>query len=360
MFISGSRHFFYIVFFVLACLPKPVSAQTAPEEFRIRPNSSTPITNSLYKRISFIDSRYDTSNMGVIHSGEFSNKAPVQVFIPFPIQLNDLLKSLIDETAADGELLFQLRKLKFAESETGGFEKGLCFLRANLYEKNGNSCKKLSSLDTVIVLVYSEVSTTLPDEASKVITSMISSSLTAKSPAQSIDLGKVKNIDHEEKFLLPLYNPSVYKGGKDTSLTNGVYFNYAAFKNLSPNKQIASAVIKPDGSPQVKILNGKNKPEKIAEDQLYAFVNEGKAYVLGEFAACQLYKYNDDFFYVGAGTANPAADALLEKVSLKQLPVPAGSLTADLLKKKKDRKYYLIRLDHIDGSFMRVKEIVSE
>jgi hypothetical protein len=298
--------------------------------------------------------------MGAIHSGEFTNKAPVQVFIPFSIQLNDLLKSLIDEVAADGELLFQLRKLKFAESETGGFEKGLCFLRANLYEKNGNSCKKLSSLDTVIVLVYAETSSTLPDEASKMITSMIASSLTKKSSAESIDLSKVENIDREEKFLLPLYNPSLYKGGKDTTLTNGVYFTYSFFKNLTPNRQIASVIIRSNRSLQLKILNNKDKPEKIAEDKFYAFVNEGTAYVLGEFAACQLYKYNGDFFYVGEGTAKPAADALLGKISLKQLPVPAGNLTADLLKKRKDRKYYLIRLDHIDGSFMRVKEIVSE
>jgi len=360
MFKPGIRHFFYAAILALACMAETARAQTAPEEFRIRPGSGTPVTNALYNRISFLDSRYDTSNMGIIHSGEFTNKAPVQMFIPLSVQLNYLLKSLVDETAADGELLFQLRKLKFAETETNGFEKGLCFLRASLYEKNGSACKKLGSLDTVIVLVYAETSSTLPDEASKVITSMISSSLNKKSSAESIDFNKIQNIDREEKLLLPLYNPSVYKGGKDTSLTNGVYFAYTFFKNLTPNKQIASAIIKPNGSLQLKVLNNKDQPEKIAEDKFYAFVNEGKAYVLGEFAACRLYKYNGDFFYVGAGTANPAADALLGKIKLGELPVPAGNLTADMLKKKKDRKYYLIRLDHIDGSFMRVKEIVSE
>jgi hypothetical protein len=359
MFRSGILNFFIAVF-ALWGLCGSGYAQTEHEEFRIRSGNSTPTTNSFYKRISFLDSRYDTSSMGVIHSGEFSNKAPVQVFIPFSVQLNDLLKSLIDETAADGELLFQLRKLKFAESEKDGFEKGLCFLRAVLYEKNGNSCKMLSSVDTVIVLIYSESSSTLPDEASKVISSMIVSCLAKTSSAESLDISQVQNIDREEKLLLPLYNPSLYKGNKDTTLTNGVYFTYATFKNLKPDRQIASAVIKPNGSLQLKILSSKNKPEKIAEDQFYAFVNDGKAYVLGEFAACQLYKYNSDLFYVGAGTANPAADALLGKINLKQLPVPAENLTADLLKKKKDRKYYLIRLDHIDGSFMRVKEITGE
>src|SRR5262245_4098183 len=79
-------------------------AQNRTEDFMITLPEQK-ITGSLYKTISYLDSRYDTSHMGIVQLGAFNKKARVVPKTHFSVQLQQVLNALTDSTAKEGELL---------------------------------------------------------------------------------------------------------------------------------------------------------------------------------------------------------------------------------------------------------------
>src|SRR4030095_15995724 len=98
-------------------------AQRTTEDFNITLPEQK-VSNSLYKTISFLDSRTDTTNMGAVQLGAFNRQARVVPKVHISNQLVNVLNALNDSTAKDGELLFQLRQLSFAEITGALNEKG--------------------------------------------------------------------------------------------------------------------------------------------------------------------------------------------------------------------------------------------
>src|SRR5579872_4525138 len=63
----------------------------------------TRVPNSLYNTISFLDSREDTNYIGTVSVGLMRHDAKLKLRTPFQPQLQILVDSLIDSTAANGE-----------------------------------------------------------------------------------------------------------------------------------------------------------------------------------------------------------------------------------------------------------------
>jgi len=295
-------------------------SQNGTEDFYLK-QPDKKIANSTYSVIHFLDSRFDTVNMGTVHFETLSNKVPVVPGLPFNEQFKRLSENLTDTTSKKGELLFQLRKLKFAEKEESGDLTGLCFFRATLFSKNSSGFKKIAAIDTVIIIHYTEISKSLTESAGAVMTNFVWKNLSVHdSDKTNISYMDVLHIDSVEKRNLKAYNGA---------FKNGIYLNYNSFKNQTPDHKIAELVLKPGGGVKVKIENAKGKKEKIEAEDFYAFVYEEKPYIAAEYGCYLLEKTNDDLFFIGKGT------------------VPGSE-------QKKDFK---IRIDHIDGSFMRVMEV---
>src|SRR5689334_3925025 len=121
----------YLVLAALCIFCTATFAQRATEDYTITLPEQK-ISNSLYRNISYLDSRYDTSNMGIVQLGAFNRKARVIPKVPFSMQLTTVLQAMTDSSAKDGELLFQLRQFNFAEITGAMSERGYCYLRADL------------------------------------------------------------------------------------------------------------------------------------------------------------------------------------------------------------------------------------
>ena len=65
------------------------------------------IEGSLYNKINWIDSRIDTTNLGVVQLGMFNNRAKVVWENPFSDQLDSLMHIITSNDAKNGELRFR-------------------------------------------------------------------------------------------------------------------------------------------------------------------------------------------------------------------------------------------------------------
>src|ERR1700742_5120547 len=67
------------------------------------------IYNSLYRKVNLLDSRKDSATLGFVNRGFFVRKQKVVAGRLLSKQLQLVMDSLTDATAANGELLFDLR-----------------------------------------------------------------------------------------------------------------------------------------------------------------------------------------------------------------------------------------------------------
>ena len=329
---------FFLTFFNII----PIAAQDRTEDFKISlPDQK--VANSLYKSISFIDTRYDTSNMGIVQVGAFNRKVRVVPKKHFAAQLVSVLNSLTDSSAQNGELLLQLRQFNFAEI-TGAFsEKGYCYLRAVLYAKAGGYFQKINYIDTVIVVKSMDVTRAMFRNGSKVITNFISSSLhnTADSLTQ-YSYADLMNIDSIEKRKIPAYNSSSFK--------DGLYISFQSFMNQTPDKE-AMIEMKKEKLNTVKAPDTTGKLVKVKSKDIYAVVYKGQPFIATEYGYYPLSKINDDFVFTGKAkvTAN-TADVIAASFFFGII----GGLIAS-----NDNATFEMKIDHINGGFIRIREIIE-
>ena len=315
-------------------------SQNRAEDFEI----SLPeikISNSLYKTIHCIDSRHDTTYMGIVQLGAFNKKARVVPEIPFCVQLTNLVSALIDNSAKEGELLFQLRQLSFAEITGAMSEKGYCYLRASIYSKANNRYQKLNSIDTVILIKTMDVTRALFRNGSKTITDFISKSL-LKSPADLNDysFNDIINIDSIEKRKITVYNTAV--------LSDGLYENYQSFMNQVPDKKITVEMKKQNIS-QVKTIDQDGKSEKVKAKDIYAIVHNGQPYIATDYGYYPLQKTGDDFFFTGKAKVSANTGDVIAASFF--FGIIGGLIASDA------EAVFDMKLDHMNGGFIRLREI---
>jgi hypothetical protein len=335
-------------FILFACFLLMVSAgllaQPATEDYTIT-LPETKVPNSLYKTIMFLDSRYDNSNMGIVQLGAFNRKAKVIPRTSLATQLNNVMNALTDETAIDRELVFQLRQFSFAEITGAMSERGYCYLRASLYAKTGElSYQKINSIDTVILIKAMDVTRALFRNGSKVVTGFIAAGLLEKGDGdESYSFTDIVNIDSLEKRKIKLYNVPGY--------ADGLYLNYESFMKQEPDKK-AEVEMRKEKISSVKAIDEQGKSEKVKSKDIYAVVTGGKIFIATDYGYYPLRKENDDFYFTGKA-----------KVTAKSGDVIAASLFFGViggLIASNAEATFLMKIDHLNGGFIRIREINSK
>ncbi len=328
-----------IIFFGLGA--NTLFSQNLTKDFKISlPECS--IEKSRYSSLDFIDSRIDTLKMGIVQRGAFNRKAKVIAEVPLSIQLKNVIESLTDSTANDGELVFQLRQLTFAEVTGAMSEKGYCYLKAELYSKNNDQYQKLASIDSLILIKSMDVTKALFKSASKTITDFIANNLLKESiDSDYYTFNDIKEIDSLEKRKIKIYNTDTF--------TEGLYYTYQSFCCQKPDKQAKVEVEKNGKISRVKISNAENKMIKVKPKDIYAIVYNGKPYVTTKFGYFPLQKSKGDFYFVGK--TNVSANSG-DVVAAGMFFGVIGSLLAS-----NANATFIMKLDHTNGGFIHIREV---
>lgn len=314
-------------------------AQKKTREFEILP-SDLKITNSLYNKIKFLDSRDDTTSLGIVQVGMSNKLARVIPKVCFNNQINEAFSSLIDSTARNGEMLFQLRQLSFAEITRMFTEEGYCFLKAELYSKTGLEYIKVAKLDTIIFVESLDVTKRIFKEGSQTILKFIETNLTKEiidnKPWSFNSINKVDSVEKEE---IPAY--------KTDNFPDGVYTDYSSFKKLQPNYQ-ALVETKKDGSiSSVKKTDDEGKKVKI--NDFYCIVYKGQPFICTDYGYYPLQKRENDFYFTGK--AYITANAKSVSTATFYFGIIGGLIASDA------KALYEMKIDHQNGGFIRIKEV---
>lgn len=331
-----------IILLLLIIIPVAIFSQDRVKNFEI----SVPdcrVKNSLYHSISFLDSRIDTTSMGIVQLGAFNNNAKVTAGIPFSSQLTKVIQSLTDPLTKEGELLFQLWKLEFAEMSGMYDETGSCYLKADLYSKNESHYKYLASVDTTLKVIKWDVTEELLNGGSKMITDFITKNLSKKADDSIYyTLREIVKKDSTDKRRIKVYNVERY--------AEGLYYNYESFKNQKPDKHIFVETKKNGKISCVKTNDINNVLVKVDPKTIYSIVYNGKPYIATKYDYYPLEKWEDDFYFTGR-VKEPVTSEEVRDATI--MLGAAGGLLASI----PSTGIYEIKLNHKNGGFIRVREI---
>jgi len=309
------------------------------------PMAEKKIENSRYKSLKCLDSRSDTTFMGIVQTGFFNKKTRVVSKKPLAVQVEDVFRSLIDEQAKTGELLLQIRDFGFAERTAGMSETGYCFFRADLYARVSDSYFKIKRIDTVVTLRSGiDVTADLLTAGAEIIKAFISNNLfTEASTIEPFSYADILHIDDYEKRKIKLYNTETY--------TEGLYTTYQSFKDQTPDKQI---IVEGDYlyNGLVKTKDDKGKLQKVTGGKIYAIVFRGKPYIASKEEYYPLAKVNDEFVFTGKANASSGSGAAVVAGSFGLI----GGLVGGLISANNESTFE-IRIDHVTGSFIKLKEV---
>jgi hypothetical protein len=302
------------------------------------------VVSSAYSSLRLIDSREDTSCFGVVRLGMLDKEAKVLPEGNFETQLGVLLTKMNGNEAGSNELVFQLRRLKFVEKAEAGKEFGYCFFRANIFTTSEGNYKLISAIDTFIVVESKkEVTKQIIQNANNTIIKFFKDALSK--PGQTniqMSLNEIVQIDSIEKSKIRVYNTSEF--------VNGIYSSFESFKNQTPDFSLFSITFEDGEITEIKAKNQKGRLKKIGSDQVYAIVNNGKPYISAQFGYYPLVKNNNDFYFIGDDKVNyikgqvVKSNSIFNPTEYVYTPLPITS-------------QFEIKIDHMNGKFMRVKEI---
>lgn len=307
-------------------------------EFSYLQNKKNRPVTSLYNQIDFLDSRQDSSAIGIIDT---SSRRVVRAVLKSPVQpqLAGLLQGHSAGNSGDGRLLFQLRRFSFAEESGTRY----CYLTATLYGQRGDKYAVVANLDTGISLsepltFYKE----LVYGENVIMNEFFGRSIgLAPSGTTSYGLDDLAHIDSLEKRQLALYNTTTY--------AEGLYSTYAAFRDQRPDVS-GSVVAKADGSiDKLKFNDRKWKEEKYAH--IYAVVYKGTPYVVTHSGYYPLQKQGDDFYFTGKLRIHATEG---EKAMAQ---VAFGMVGRALVANAGDYNVYRVLIDHQNGEFIHLREL---
>jgi hypothetical protein len=297
----------------------------------------------LYTEIDYIESRADSTQMGFVQVGAFNKKASIITNTPLNLQLKTMVKYLTDSTLKmDSKLIFQLRKLEFAELTTRT-ENGYFSLRANLFVRKGDQCQKLLAIDTSLIIHSSDVTKPLLRTGGNIIRDFISLGLQRK-PIDSTyyTFNELRKMDSLDKLKLRLYYAQKYR--------EGIYMNYASFRDQG---QPLPIVIDTSGTKKKSVIKTKNQYGllvNIDPQSCYAYVYNNQIYVSTPYGYYPLTKSGDDFYYTGKARVSADIGAML--IGGLLMGGYGVGRAAD-----NNTAVFEMKLDYIDGSFIKVKEI---
>lgn len=302
------------------------------------------VVNSIYNSIAVIDARNDTTNLGIIQTGALNKKKLLIPKEPLSVQFQSILTALTDNTAKPGQLLIQLRRLAFSEATTVWSEKGFFTFRAELYARQNDAFKKLSTIDTLLTVSAMDVTNKTLKTGSEIIADYIAANL-YKQPIDGIDsysAHDVAKIDSIEKSTLKLYTTNTY--------VDGVYLNYYMFREQTPDAKIMV-----DGDEikknNVTFIDSDGILRHVKLASAYALVFKGRPYIATEYGFLPLKKVNNDFVFISKLNTAKNGDVLMASALFG---VVGGAIAAS---QKSD---FEMKIDHNSGQIITGKEINKE
>lgn len=319
---------------LILCLPLArLLAQDQAPAFEFTTPKHKPV-KSLYKTITFLDSRRDTSCIGVLDS---SRKKIVRLILRSPVQpqLDNILTALTDDRAGDGELLFQLRRFSFAEQAMTRY----CYLIATLYKKAGDRYTRLADLDTVMSInTPGKIKEALGDLGNEIVDKFIAKSIAlAPAGSDSYSLAEIQQMDAIEKKHLPLYTAAAY--------VNGFYSRFASFANQTPDLK---GEVKTNDSGKITDIRIDDPKWKKTREHIYAVVYKGTPYVVTHYGCYPLEKIGEDFYFTGDLRVNATSGELAGS----QLAL--GLVGRSLVASAGNRSTYQVVIDHHNGEFIHL------
>ena len=242
---------------------------------------------SLYNQIGFLDSRDDSELIGKVNTGLLRHEATLKLKTPFQPQLRVLLDSLTDSTAANGELLFQLRQFRFIEESGSRY----CYLQAGLYVKMDDEFYRLAILDSVMLITASDVLGVVQGYGNQVLADFIAMELTRKPDDPTLyHIQDIYRYDSIEKSKIPVF--------ASTSFVNGIYNKYASFKDQNPDRQGYVTTEKDGSISKVEVDDPvKGKRVKLKPGSIYALVFKGKAYIATEYGYYPVERVGSNLYF---------------------------------------------------------------
>ncbi|HEX7845856.1 MAG TPA: hypothetical protein VF476_08670 [Chitinophagaceae bacterium] len=329
-----------LLFFILLLQSLISSAQSKKEVFEIAAPGRR-VGGAIYNSIRLVDLRPDPEDFGLVQIGAFDRTEKVVVQIPLEEQLKKLVSRLSLSTSQAGELVLVIRYFSFAEVNTPLGVKGYCYLRAVLFGGNEERYRRLDIIDTAVLVKTMDPTQPMLRKGSKLLTDFIADNLIrAAVDSQVYTFNQLYYIDKIEKAKLPAYSTISYP--------DGLYKTYEDFANLRPTEATLKVSFSKKGDVRLASrINDKGKPETLNPKDAYAFVFEGKPYIVTEYGYYILKRKVGDFYFTGrAKNQGDEPDIITATFFFGIL----GTLLASEMS-----SYLEMKVDYLSGGFIRLR-----
>jgi|GEM_PF-2524713 len=324
------------------------------------PLPETKKASSLYSDVTVIDARYDTSSMGRLWFGIVNDQSISPAPVSVPAQITAVIQQGLGSQPNKQGLLVHVRFFKFSD-RMGKYEhEAYCYFRAGFYAKQGDVYSKIIDIDTSILLTIGRMQQSPKkffNHCGRLLTGIITSQLEkAAAKDKTYTLYDILHTDSIEKSVIPVYNTANFQAG--------VYNNYPSFKTQSPDYNIAAIDTTAEGDiKEVFAFNAKGKKIKVDKNAIYAMIHDNTIWFVIKPKYVPAVKIDDDFFLTGdlgvtgvMSEGKQARRAILGGLTQGA----AGALIGSLANKETLRKRFQMKIDHIDGMPIKMKEIETE
>ncbi len=333
----------YFFLFLLVVTPvTSVCSQNLTEDFNLlMPEAKV---KSVYSKLTVVDARIDTTNMGIIQKGAFNRKAFLKTIIPLKKQIQDVFKNMIEtESGNTNELVLNVRDFKFAEVTDAFSETGYCYLRADLFSKKDTIYQKIDSVDAVYEVNAMDVTKKNIRNGSNKLIAFLASNIKSVKSGFNFSYDDILNIVALEKRKLPIYNTSVYK--------DGIYPKYDNFKMMMPSSSGFEITRNKKGKiTKLERIwgNGASRAE-INPSDIYCVVQDGKIYITSEYGFAPVEFKNDDFYFQGKAKATAKTGNVI--LASAFFGIIGGLIASDATAQ------FEMKIDHLNGNAVMLKQL---
>ena len=332
-----SKILFYLIFTLSI---NSVFAQKLVEDF-VLSNPEQKVA-SKFSKITVIDSRIDTTNVGIIQKGAFNKKALLKPTESLKKQIEKVFDNLILDKTGNGELLLNIRDFKFAEVTEAFSETGYCYLRADLFSKKDSVYMKIDFIDKVFEVNAMDVTKKNIKNGSQKLIDFITSSLVSDVQGEYYSFDDILKISSLEKRKIPAYNT--------TNFENGVYMTFDNFKNQKPSiKDIKIIKNKKNQITKILWIRANNSEFEINNNDLFAVIDEGKVYVNNNDKFIPVEFKDDDFYFIGRAKVTAKTGTVV--LASAFFGILGGLLASD------SSADFIMKIDHLNGAAIQVKLI---
>lgn len=334
------KNYIFIFLFIFTPLLK-VCSQNLTEDFSLlMPETKV---KSVYSKLTVIDARIDTTNMGIIQKGAFNRKAFLKPLVPLKKQVEDVFKNMIQaKTTSTDELVLNIRDFKFAEITEALSETGYCYFRADLFSKKDAVYQKIDSIDTVYEVNAMDVTKKNIKNGSDKLIDFLASNVKFVKSGPGFTYNDILNIVSLEKRKIPVYNTNVYK--------DGIYQLYDNFKMMSPAASGFEITRNKKGKiTKLERVWGNGSKAEVNPNDIYCVVQEGKIYITSSYGFAPVEFKNDDFYF--QGKAKVAANSGNVVLASAFFGIIGGLIASEA------SAQFEMKIDHVNGTPILLKQL---